>query len=340
MKNFALILVMAVACVLWGCGDGFTFTAEGSIEEVGTQNMRVVYFANGSVNLLTVPVKEGKFEFKGKTDAPTMLEFYTANKSLLGRAYVAGGDNIECQLFKNSPYKAQITGNEVSQRWSKWLKENLTTIARGDAAKINKEVAKYINANKSDVLSTLLLLTEYDSSHNGDEATKLLAAIAPEARPAHLLESYETLLERSNNVKARERLSMTSYFSSTDSIKTFVPHDASYSIVAFTNNDVRKNGEPANTLRSLRKEYQPKRLQVMEISFDTDTTVWKRSIKTDSATWRQGWVAGAASAHSIERLGITRVPFFIVADSTGTQLYRGTSLSEATATVKKQFKLK
>lgn len=338
MKKLALILAMV--SVLWGCGDDTTFTAEGEVEELGTQNMRVVYCANGSTNLLIVPVTEGTFEFKGKIDAPTMLEFYSANKSLLGRAYVSAGDNIKCKLFKNSPYKAQITGNEVSQRWSKWLNENLTIIARGDAEKINAIVTKYINANKNDVLSTLLLLTEYDSSLHSDEAMKLLSVITPDARPKQLIESYEALLDRSNNIKARERLSTTSYFSSTDSLKTFAPHETSYSIVTFSNHDSRKDGELSKALRSLRNEYPTRRLQVMDISFDTDTTVWKKSIKSDSATWRQGWVAGAASAHSIERLGITRVPFFIVADSTGTQLYRGTSLSEATTTVKEQFNLK
>ena len=338
MKKLALILAMAVACALWGCGDGTSFTAEGEVEELSSQNMRVVYFANGTTNLLIVPVTDGKFEFKGKIDAPTMLEFYSANKSLLGRAYVSAGDNIKCKLFKNSPYKAQITGNEVSQRWSEWLKENLTTIARGDAAKINAIVAKYINANKNDVLSTLLLLTEYDSSRNGDEAMKLLSAITPDARPKPLIESYEALLERSNNIKARERLSTTSYFSSTDSLKTFAPHETSYSIVTFSNSDSRKDGELSNALRSLRNEYHTKRLQIMEISFDTDTAVWKKSIKPDSATWQQGWMAGAASAHSFERLGISRLPFFIVTDSTGFQLYRGTSLNEAVATIKKQYK--
>lgn len=338
MKKFVLILSAVLAMFLVSCGDGVTFAVEGSVEELGTQNMRVVYYANGMVNMQVVEVKDGKFEFKGKTDVPTMLEFYTANKSLLGRAYVMAGDGIKCRLFKNSPYKAEVKGNDVSQRWSGFLKENLTTIARGNSDDINQVVAKYVNANKNDVLSTILLLTEYDSSQNGVEATKLLSAIAPEARPQYLIESYEALLERSNGVKAREKLSITSYFSSADSLKTFVPRESSYSVLAFSNETSRKDDLLADSMRVLRKDFPKKRLQIVDISFDPDTLEWKRSIKPDSATWAQGWVAGAASARSIERLGVTRLPFYIVADSTGTQLYRGSSLIDATAIVRKQLK--
>jgi len=66
--------------------------------------------------------------------------------------------------------------------------------------------------------------------------------------------------------------------------------------------------------------------------------VWKKSIENDSATWVQGWVVGAASAHSIERLGINRLPFFIIADSTGKQLYRGPSVDSVTHRIEELLK--
>lgn len=330
MKNLAFIFSLTMMILFSSCGDNSSFKAEGTIDDGITQNMRVIYYDNETINLLTIKVNEGAFEFKAKLTAPTMLEFYSANKSLLGRAFVEPGDKLECVLYKNSPYKANIKGNDVSERWSKFLNDNIETIAGGNAEKINSLVTKYIQNNKADLLSTLLLLTEYISPKHEADGMTLLSTIAPEARPQYLIESYESLLEKSTNIKANERISMTSFYSNKDSLSTFVPHESSYAIVAFSNNDTRSDGVIADSLRSLRKAYHKKRLQLVDISFDTDTTVWKKSIENDSATWVQGWVVGAASAHSIERLGINRLPFFIIADSTGKQLYRGPSVDSVT----------
>lgn len=326
--------------LLCSCSDPTTFTVKGEIDGGGTQNMRAIYYADGTTNLLVIPVSDGKFKVEGNLTQPTMIEFFSANKKLLGRGYVEPGDELECKFYKDDLYKAEITGNEVSERWTKFLKDNSKALSSNNTDKINGLIKKYINNNKDDILSTLLLLTEYSTPDNEMEAAKLLSSINPEARPQILIESYEALLDRYTNVKANEKLSMISYYSSTDSLKTIIPYSTSYSVVAFSNNETRNNGEIADTMRSLRDKYHTRRLQVVDISLDTDTLEWKKSIKSDSATWQQGWVVGAVSAHSIDRLGITRLPFYIVADSTGKQLYRGTSLSKVTDEVNEVLKNK
>ena len=340
MKKLSFILSLVALFLLSSCSEPTTFTVNGEIDGGGTQKMRAIYYADGAANLLGIDVSNGKFKVEGNLTEPSMIEFFSANKKLLGRGYVEPGDELKCKFYKDSPYKAEITGNEVSERWSKFLRDNANTFASNNPEKINNLVKKYINNNKSDILSTLLLLTEFSTPDNEMEAAKLLSLIDPEARPQSLIDSYEALLDRYTNVKASENLAMISYYSSTDSLKTIVPHSTSYSVVAFSNNETRNNGEIADTMRSLRDKYHPRRLQVVDISRDTDTLVWKKSIKGDSATWQQGWVIGAVSAHSIDRLGITRLPFYIVADSTGKQLYRGNSISKATDEVNQVLKFK
>lgn len=324
--------------LLFSCSNPTTFTVEGEIDGGGTQNMRTVYYANGGVNLLIVPVEDGKFEFEANLNTPTLVEFFSPNKILMGRAYVEPGDEIKCKLYNNSPYKAQIKGNEVSERWSKFLKDNIEITASANTEKINALVADYINNNKTDILSTILLITEFHTLDNSEKASKLLLTIAPEARPQNIIESYEALLDRSYNIKASEKVLAISHYSSTDSLKTFIPHESSYAIIAFSNKDSRNDLDLADSLRLLRNSYHGKRLQVIDMSLDTDTTIWKKSIKNDSATWRQGWVVGGVSALSVERLGIYRLPFFIVADSTGKQLYRGSSIESANSIVNERLK--
>ena len=329
MKKITLLLTVIVATLLSSCGDSSKFSAKGMIEDVGSQNMRVIYYANDAVQVLNVPVEFGRFSFETEIKSPTLLEFYTANKALLARAYIDGDERIECKFYNGIPYKAEIKGSDISERWTTFLNENSETISNGNVEEINALVAKYINSNKDDILSTLLLLTEYTTIGNEEAAASLLASINAEARPISLTKQYEILLDRTNNVKSRELLYNTSFYDKNDSISIFAPHKSSYSLLVFSNEKTRKSNNIAKELRNMRNDFHEKRLQIVDISLDTDTAIWKKAIKTDSATWTQGWVIGSVSALSIERLGISRLPFYIVADSSGTQLYHGLSINDA-----------
>ncbi|MDE6121334.1 MAG: hypothetical protein K2F63_06050, partial [Muribaculaceae bacterium] len=62
-----------------------------------------------------------------------------------------------------------------------------------------------------------------------------------------------------------------------------------------------------------------------------DTADWRKSVLPDSASWRQGWAAGTVSAIGVDRLAIPSLPFFVVCDSTGRQIYRGSDMTRACA---------
>ena len=69
------------------------------------------------------------------------------------------------------------------------------------------------------------------------------------------------------------------------------------------------------------------------MSMDADTMSWRRNVRADSVSWPTAWAAGAIAAPGVDRLGIPSVPYFIVADSTGRQLFRGRSIKQAEALV-------
>ena len=107
----------------------------------------------------------------------------------------------------------------------------------------------------------------------------------------------------------------------------YVPSQQSYSLLAFT--DSRKPDSIISRLRNLRKSLGKRRLKIIEISLTGDSAMWRASVKGDSMNWFQAWAPGSTAAREIRRLAVPRAPFYIVADSTGTQLYRGTSAYSA-----------
>lgn len=337
MRKIEYLFSLVMLLVLCACGDTSKATIEGKITGADITEVRVIYCADDKVNYLTESLKKGKFEFEIKLKEPAVIEFYTPEKLFFGRIYVEAGDNIECKFNLAEPNKSEVTGNEVSERWIKFLRENSAVIDSGDSKEINAVVAQYINNNKADVLSTLLLMSQYITMENSVEAMKLLSSIAPEARPQSLVAGYEAMLERENNVKTNDNVHFISYFSRNDTTATLSSRNASYTLLAFSDDFSRNKDNIAMRLKELSEKYDKNRLQILEISLDSDTVLWKKSIKKDSADWQQGWVVGAAASPYIERLGIYRLPFYIVADSTGRQLYRGVSIKDIETEVTKQL---
>ncbi len=119
------------------------------------------------------------------------------------------------------------------------------------------------------------------------------------------------------------------FYTTKDTVNTYNPFRFSYSLLCYTDKETRTRENLARDLRQLREKYTERRLAIIDVSLDADTAVWKKAIATDSATWMQCWTPGAVASRQVERLGIPRLPFFIVADSIGQQHFRGGSLSDA-----------
>jgi hypothetical protein len=73
---------------------------------------------------------------------------------------------------------------------------------------------------------------------------------------------------------------------------------------------------------------------IADLSADGDTIAWRRSVAADSASWLQGYVPGGLGSTLAVDLGVTTLPYFAVADSSGRLLYAGPSMSKAIAKLK------
>ena len=102
----------------------------------------------------------------------------------MGRVYASNGDRIECHLTRNAPEKIQVSGNEISERWAKFLNDNADRLTSAGG---NDAIEEYVRKNPSDIVSTLLMLTSYDASSDALRADSIMSSINPEMRPSLLL---------------------------------------------------------------------------------------------------------------------------------------------------------
>lgn len=329
LKHGYLCLLSALLAVILAACSSDSFNVEGHIEGGGRQNLRAVYYADGAVRMVPAMVIDGKFSFTGRAAEPAMVELYTSDRRLLGRFVVKNGETIRCEFDYRDPYDVTIEGNELSGRWAGFLRDNSEILARGDRAEVNALVARYVEHNPSDRLSSLLLVTLYDSASDPSGAQKLLDSIDPAARPFSVLEGYAGMLASVNDKSALAPVRELRLYSSKDSMATYRTARHKASMICFSTAGSGRKDSIVNSLRRIAKATSGADRLILDVSLDGDTVQWKRAIEKDSATWTQAWAPGAVAAASVAPLAIDRLPFFIVTDSAGNQLYRGAELLKA-----------
>ncbi|MCH5222260.1 MAG: hypothetical protein J1F05_08075 [Muribaculaceae bacterium] len=325
MKKLLHIFCGAIILMGLSCSDNDQFRVNGTIEGKPTMNLRVAYYSDGAFRTQITAAREGEFEFYGTARQPALIEVTDYEYRPLARLIAENGKTYKVKVDPTNRYRIDVSGGEINERWSKFLRENADSLEL-DA---NAIVARYVDEHRDDIVSTLLLLTVFDASHAIAEADSLMEMIAPEARPSSLTEGYNDVMQRLVTSVALGDVLPIKYIDQKDTIRSFNPAEQAYSIIMLSRDGDFRSDSIVPALKRLYKDYKKSRLAILDFSLDSDEASWKRSIRTDSAEWSQGWGAGGVASLGVDRLGIPRVPFVIVCDSTGRQLYRGSEIATA-----------
>lgn len=333
--RFSLALIISL--FVSACGDSESFTIEGTIEGNPTLNLRFIYPSGGTLARGLTAARDGKFEYKGVAPTPTILEIVDNDYRLMARLYVANGDRLTCHLNRGNPNSLTVSGNEVSERWAKFLGEKSNDL---NSPRANEIVEKYVADNPSDILSTILVLTSYDASRDALRADSIMSSIDQTVRPSYLVDGFNLMLQRLVSQTATEPVMPIPFFNLKDSLVDFRPSARRWSVIALSD---ANSGRKDSILPAIRRLYAKKNrdvLQIVDFSVDRDTIAWHKNVRNDSASWSQAWVPGSIASPGIERLGVPSVPYFIVVDSTGAQALRTSSVSRLEAFVDSCLKSK
>lgn len=320
MKSLKALLFGLLAVVATACGDSGRFSVQGTVEGGKSMNLRYVFYNGNAFAQGITAVRDGRFSFEGATMQPAMMELYDNDYRLLGRLYVANGDEIECTIDPSDPYMLRAAGNDAIERWTRWQRDNASALNAGRADAL---VEKYVGEHPADVVSTLLLTSLYDTSTPDGvrRADSLLSLIEADARPMNITQSFIAQLDanlhaadtRVRDFKARV------LGKGPDTLRVA---DAALSVYAFSTEHSLRKDSVVPLLRELHKRNGRRSVRVLDISLDADTTAWRRITRPDSADWTQAWLPGGIAARGIDSLAVPSLPYFIVADSTGRQLLR------------------
>ncbi|MCM1519280.1 MAG: hypothetical protein NC098_00640 [Lachnoclostridium sp.] len=331
-KIISLIcFVMAAVCAT-SCASNDSFEIKCHIAGLGTAQVDMVYYDGLAVKTVVSHGVDDEVTISGVSPQYTIAEIFTADGQLLLSTVVKNGDKISVDFDPEKSGEISIKGNDPSGEIAAFMRDNAGLIAAGSADSLNIAVEKIVTSQRDALSSTVLLMTYYDFSADPQRGDSILNLLTPEARQLASVRNFtrniSIHLKRSGDKIVRP----ISIYTSRDSAFDFVPYRHSCSILIVT--DGNTEASHRTLLRKLRKDFKDEKLDMAEISVAPDSAVWRASIKSDSATWHQGWLQGSLGNPSLFNLAITSQPCIIVADQSGRQIYRGRSTESADSIIR------
>lgn len=323
-------LACVMLMVMYGCSKSFKI--KGNIAGIGNQNLHMVYATPAGIAEQWVTAQENRFELSGVADLPTLVAIYDAQGGLLARLLVENGDNVKVRGTSTDPYRIEVKGSDVNERWYAFIHEHAAQYANDDRSALNAAIEQYAKANPADVLSTLLLLCDYRSTGGIAEVKPLLDAVKAEAKPDFLLSTYRNVLK----LTAEPPKSISSFmlYESKGSFETFSPTTANASLLYFWN----KLSEVQNDAQLLKSEAERTagKVLIADVLMDADSSSWANLRKQHMGAWRlHFWAPDGPVNSTLKQLNIASVPTVLVTDSAGKVTYAGSNMKLAVDALKK-----
>ncbi len=327
-RSLNLCLLLLLALIVTACGDDTQFRIEGVVDGLGTRPVTLTYVGDGgSLQQNTIVAIDGKFSLTGTSKNYTIAELSTSDLNVIASMLVRNGQTLKCKLNLSEPDKNEISGNSPSEEWLQFLQENADSLNRPLTA--NRVVARYVSQHPSSIVSSVLLLTAFNSRISPLEADSLMSVIKPEARPESMVDGYRLLLSAVNSAAVNAEVKSFTLLSAGDSIERYYPTRYSCTLLAFTGSRADRRDTIAPMLKQLRDSINGRRLHIVEVSTEADSVAWRNVIAADSANWTQVWVPAAAAYAPFEAIQLPYTPYYVVSDSIGRLIYRGPSGTDA-----------
>ncbi len=337
MNILRLTLISLLAFLVSACGDDTQFRITGLVNGLGTRYITMIYTTPTGIVSERCAAIDGKIELIGNSREYTIAELYVSPQYPVGRLLVKNGETVKCRFELDDPYNIEVSGSKPSSQWAEWITSNASLLRDSTSMQINAAIARYVTEHPDRIVSTALLLTTFNSVDNEAECASLFNSIKESARPEYLVESYRYMLSVNNEAKLDARIRPFTLYSYGDSLERFTPHRTSYSLLYFITATARPRTQSIVAIKPLFEKYSPKKLKVVEVSFATDTLRWQNANKADPLPWASVWAPGGPAYPTFATMRVPRTPFYILADSTGTVVYRGSSLTAVTDSIEKRL---
>lgn len=337
-----LLPLFCILTLLSGCGKN-EFHLEFSLPPAASESYSMLYYASDSkkgwlVDQVAV-VTGGKGNVKCITRNPTLVYVFQGSMDPALVIYAERGDKIRIQGDNPSPATWRVEGNKINETLTAWRMENREALSQRDPMRINAAVVKFVQANPSDPVATLLMLLYYDRSSDPkgfDSTYRLLNGKALDPK-------WTDLVSRNDLMGGYAPLSMKTgslVFRTAGSGCDTIRFDSVPALLLFANNNYGSRQADLLPLKQFLKDRPDSaRALVVDVNMEPDSSAWRYQTRNDSLRGAvRAWVPLAFSDTTARSLGIRSIPTFVVVGKGGAVLYRGASANDAVAKMRSLIK--
>lgn len=323
---------MAVALLLVACGHK-EFSIKLHVKDLGSESVKALFYDGTGVRTTVLTAQGGKMQITGQSASPVLVEIKRSNGLALAWVLAKNGDKIEVNADMSKPGQWTTKGSADNDSLASVVERLRPLAQRGDKRAIRTQLTDLVRQHPDAPWVTAALMLYYPMESDPDGVQALLGRMAEEARPESLTAGYPAILaERAGPTGESRRVAPFTVRGEKDSLLSVVPTAHAYTLMLFSG--MHRPDSIKRALLELRKKYPADHLNIVETTVWGDTMAWRMNMQRDTVTWKRGYALGATGNPGLRRISIPSVPFMVLADSTGKQIYRGTGVKAVQQKIK------
>lgn len=337
MRNTAFRIIAALAIlgfIATACSSKFKI--EGNIKNLGNQNVLMVWATAEGVKEVRTVAADGKFQFQGASHDPALVAIYDSQSKLIAHFVMEDGDHIQLRGDMTDLHAIEVKGSDVNERWYAFIAEHRTQYDDFSHAALDTSIEKYVAENPTDLLSTLLLLVDYNQLNNQQKMSQMLGKISTEAKPDWLMRTYTRLTAK--KPKASQKITSLLLIEDSGDFGSLSTTTAKATLLYLWVNNSSHNSEASGVCKLAEQFPDKSQLQIADIYIDPDTVSWRAYTKSDGSTWRHFWAPEGPLNNQIKTLSVRSTPLYVVTDSLGNVKYNGAEITSATQQIHQLLK--
>ena len=343
-----ILLYLVTLLLLTACSEqNDVFVIKGEINNLGGRPLLAVYNTDLGVDIDTLIPLDGKIEMVGTSTEVVPVQLYQMGWQPFMRLYMCNGQRVELKGDAMVPFEMELKGNSLNRNLWKFISKHNEIFTEYQAAALQSEfrptqekvfkekqarldslLLSYIEDHSGDVMSSILIgdyLLRYDNYALCDS---LWRGLQEKAQLPYIARTMEHLGREMTFNSDNSKLPYMRMLNNVDSIYYVAPRQSRATLLCMWQTQDKKADVMHKVLQHYARQYTDKQLQVVTISFDTDTAQWHKVVDSDTSRVVDLWSDGLYTADAMTKYNLTRLPIYMLGDSLGNILVRTSQLPD------------
>ncbi len=346
MKHNILLILGLLLLTACGSNDD-VFVVKGTLNNLGTNSLFAVYENTEGIKLDTIRPIDGKIELRGYAPEYTAIQIYDAAWMPFLRLYLRNGESVELKGDATAKYEIEMKGNKLNRNLWKFICQNNELfsdveasgvgVTRGAVSTTSYNTARhrldsllidYISHHRNNMMSSILLGDYLLQYHNFALCDSLWMLLDEDAQLPFIATTMTRLHDELTFHNDNDKLPYLRYIDDIDSLRYINTRNSKATLVCLWQSTLPESHLIHRELEQYTRQYNEKQLQVIAISFDTDTAQWHKAVEKDSTDVIDLWSDDVYTGKILSKHNITRMPVYLLGDSIGTILVRTSQLPD------------